>query len=113
MKSAVVFFMCASSAACFYANNAQAESWACFAQNTWTPNNGMAIGWKAQATRELAARTALANCKKTVRTHGSGNCTIRGCDTFNSVDEANASACQLYLKYRVSGGKADAIKNCK
>ena len=112
MKLAVVFFMCVSSVACFYANNAQAESWACYAQNTWTPNTGMAFGWKPQATRELASKTALANCKIKVRAHGTGNCTIRGCDTFDSVEAANASACQLYLKYRVSGGKADAM-NCK
>jgi hypothetical protein len=112
MKSAVVFFMCVSSAG-FYADNAQAESWACYAQNTWTPSTGMAFGWKPQATRELAAKTALANCKVKVRAHGTGNCTIRACDTFDSVDAANASACEMYLKYRVSGGKADGIKNCK
>lgn len=93
---------------------AQAQStkvWACYAQNTWNRVTGDAGGWAPQATREKAAAAALVPCNASSHRRGNGPCRIMGCDTFDTVAEANASQCKLFRKYRIVGGGRAADDN--
>ena len=114
MKLGVVSFVCSSLVLCCHEGYAQvgARSWACYAQNTWLPTTGSAGAWAPEATRQKAARLALASCTESISRRGEGKCRIFGCESFDSVAAANASQCYLNNKYRIGQGHTTDGVNC-